>query len=79
MLTLTQFTNKLEFTWAIFLFFLKAALNRTIFDNIEVISFVTLMEYVLTWALLHHFETINQAQLVHAVQALKQLDFVEVF
>jgi len=76
--TFVESPDKLKGRGAIWLLFLEAALDLAFLDDIEVVALVILVEDVLTRVHCHHFEPINQSEFVELLQALKELNLVEV-
>ena len=77
-LTLLQGSHVLKSRITISKLVLKAALNLTFLNDIEMLPSVTLVENVLTRAHLHHFKPIDQSKLIELLEALEELYLVKI-
>ena len=78
MFTLVELSDQFKCSGAVGLLFLKSTFDLSFFNDIEVVSFVSLMENVLTPAHLNHFQAVDQFKFLVLLERFEELDFIKV-
>jgi len=76
--TLVKLSDQFKCSGAVGLLFLKSAFDLSFFNDIEMVSFVSLMENVFTPAHLNHFQAVDQFKFLVLLKRFEELDFFEV-
>ncbi len=78
MITLVELSDDFKNSWAVGLLFFESTLDLAFFDDVKVISFVSLMEDVFATAHLDHFQTVDQFKFLVLLEGFEELDFLKV-
>ena len=78
MVTLPKNSYKFESKWAIRLLFFLTTFDLSFLNDKEMITVIVLVEHILTGCHMHHFQPVDESELLEALKALEEFYFVEV-
>ena len=58
--------------------FFEATLDLAFFNDVEMVTLVILVEDILTRSHVHHFEAVDQSQLIECLQAFEEFNLVKI-